>query len=147
MDVTPCEEPLFMALRLMFTACVWCVLWWPWCAGVCAVSMALRLLFTVCPQCVGSVPGVCACVQCSVLLALCLPFLACAWYRHGMRITGGRSNGPYTDSLPLSCLFQGGGGGGAWLGGVWGAAGGLVGGGEGAPGPQHIWLKMTALSR
>ena len=43
---------------------------------------------------------------------------------------GGRSNGPYADSLPLSCHFQGGGGG----------QGATVGRLErgGGPGPQHI---------
>ena len=55
---------------------------------------------------------------------------------------GGRSNGPYADSLPLSTHFQGGGGAGSE-----GGLGASLGGGGGAPGPQHIWLKMTALSR
>ena len=37
---------------------------------------------------------------------------------------GGRSNGPYADSLPLSSHFEGGGGGG-WVGGGSGGGGGL----------------------
>ena len=49
---------------------------------------------------------------------------------------GGRTIGPYADSLPLSSQFQGGAGGGVW--------GRLK--GRGAPGPQHIWLKMTPSS-
>ena len=55
-------------------------------------------------------------------------------YRQTGATTGGRTIGPYTDSLPLSNQFQGGGGGG----GGWGRLKG-----RGAPGPQHIWLKMT----
>ena len=55
---------------------------------------------------------------------------------------GGRSNGPYADSLPLSSHFQGGGGGGLGFGG-----GASQRGGGGAPTPQHVWLKMTASSR
>ena len=60
---------------------------------------------------------------------------------------GGRTIGPYADCLPLSSQFQGGGvgggGGGAGSGGgVWGRLKG-----RGAPGPQHIWLKMTPSSR
>ena len=52
---------------------------------------------------------------------------------------GGRSNGPYADSLPLSRQILGQGGG-LGLGGVgvWGRLKGSE-----APGPQHIWLKMT----
>ena len=55
---------------------------------------------------------------------------------------GGRSNGPYADSLPLSNQFRGGGGGGLGLGGGLGRLKG-----RGPPGPQHIWLKMTPSSR
>ena len=67
--------------------------------------------------------------------------------QEGRGTRGGPGNGPYADSLPVSSHFQGGagrgGGGGGWVGGVLGAS---LGGGGGAPGPQQIWLKMTALS-
>ena len=66
---------------------------------------------------------------------------------HNRRQThgGGRSNGPYADSLPLYSQPEGGAGrgaGGLGLGGVWGRLKGI-----GAPGPQHIRLKMTPSSR
>ena len=50
---------------------------------------------------------------------------------------GGRTIGPYADSLPLSSQFQGRGG------------GGCLGPAEeeGGTEPQHIWLKMTPSSR
>ena len=51
---------------------------------------------------------------------------------------GGHTIGPYADSLPLSNQFQGWGGGGRLGLGVWGRLKG-----RGAPGPQHIWFKMT----
>ena len=66
------------------------------------------------------------------------------WGRGVRAPRGGRSNGPYADSLPLSSQFQGGGGGGGGGsgGGVWGRLKG-----RGAPGPQQIRLKMTPSSR
>ena len=70
-----------------------------------------------------------------------LPVGLLSWWFPGAR--GGRSNGPYTNSLPLSSHFQGGGGGGGW---VWGRVWGRL-KGRGAPGPQHIWLKMTPSSQ
>ena len=75
-------------------------------------------------------------LQCSHLMVpLCI--VVCPIGARLTAVTGGRTIGPYADSLPLSSQFQGGGG---W---VWG--GGLK--GRGAPGPQHIWLKMTPSSR
>ena len=53
---------------------------------------------------------------------------------------GGRSNGPYADSLPLSDHFQGGGGGA-------GSGGGLPRRGGGGFVPLQIWHKMIASSR
>ena len=48
---------------------------------------------------------------------------------------GSRDNGPYTDSFPLPCHFQGGGRGGL---------GGHLEGAGGGSGPLHVWLEMAA---
>ena len=54
----------------------------------------------------------------------------------GSGTRGGRDNGPYADSFPLRCHFQGGGGGGAGSGG-----GGQLEGGGGAPDPYIYGVK------
>ena len=63
----------------------------------------------------------------------------------GATTGGGLATGhtPTPSHFPATFREGRGGGGGGWVGGFWGAS--LRGGG--APGPQHIWLKMTALSR
>ena len=76
--------------------------------------------------------------------AICTQMMGTSTPEHNRQQThggGGRSNRPYADSLPHSSQFQGGGGrgeGGAGSRGVWAWLQG-----RGAPGPQHIRLKMT----
>ena len=77
--------------------------------------------------------------------AICTQMMGASTLEHNRQQThgGGHSNGPYTDSHPLSSQFQGGGRrGGVGLGGIWGRLKW-----RGAPGPQHILLKMTPSSR